>query len=50
MESAFFDEPLLELLLDLTGALDTELEEDLGETEERLKKLIMIWMLGLRLI
>lgn len=37
MDSAFLDESLLELFLDLTGALATELEEDFGDNGERLK-------------
>jgi hypothetical protein len=37
LDSAFLDESLLELLLDLTGALATELEEDFGDNGECLK-------------
>jgi hypothetical protein len=42
--------PLPEVLVDLTGALETEAEEDFEEAEERLKKAIGIWMVGIRCI
>lgn len=37
-----FDESLLDLLLDLAGALLTELKEVLRDTEERLESLMIV--------